>query len=633
MAEATGIDAWKTVTFTNPPVGKTTYDIDELKPSTSGKAARFMRWSELEKFPMFDLAQNDPISAGGLPIYNDGRFVYLETSENHNLIIGPTGGGKSEAIVRPMLKSGKAAGESFVIFDCKGELARKEYRMFAADPRFNVKVLNLREQNRGNRWNMDALAEYYYKRGDINKERMLCRQNAQALAPKSEKEPYWELSAVGVNAGMNILHIEDPTRTEPASMVSAYHKLKENAGSVEDGKEYEQVLRNNNVDPCVLSQISHVTHNAENTARCVWSTVTSAIDPFEFSPAGIDQLMTDNEIDITSFSGEKPVVLFIILPDDTSMMAPVASMLVNQIYSYLCDFCSTRIDGKLPIRTNFIIDEAGILKVSELAAKLSASRSRNIRFSIIVQSSEQLESLYGEKDAFNIIANCQNKVWLGGYSKIEDEFIELAGEDLKGKPLLTKYDLTHLKKGEEALFFLGDNPVLAGKIRGMYACKYYCEWAEDYIPENREIHLSGISAPQSKEVSPRGEQKLSPKGIGNDSPAKDDANVTYVIGPQFSIRDADYLRKAFLSLIHNPLMRLLKEDTINIHKISHICEFCYMMKHPMPMDEFGEVLKKSCREGESIYLISLLVGPDPMGLRQVSENLMHDFEDFFDLED
>ncbi len=50
-------------------------------------------------------------NAGGIPLINDGKTLWVDDGEYHNLIIGSTGSGKTECIIFPTVQSLAKHGE------------------------------------------------------------------------------------------------------------------------------------------------------------------------------------------------------------------------------------------------------------------------------------------------------------------------------------------------------------------------------------------------------------------------------------------------------------------------------------------------------------------------------------------
>jgi len=102
---------------------------------------------------------------------------------------------------------------------------------------------------------------------------------------------------------------------------------------------------------------------------------------------------------------------------------------------------------------NFILDEfCNIPRIDAMSNIITASRSRNIRFMLAIQSHNQLIATYGDK-ADTIMSNCLSIVYLytrdyGFLSYLSN----IVGEDENGRSLITPSALMRLNKNKgEAL--------------------------------------------------------------------------------------------------------------------------------------------------------------------------------------
>ena len=70
-------------------------------------------WATLEEFKKILEGVNleTGVQKSGIPIAYDDNYLYIDSKERHNLIIGSTGSGKTQAIILPMLKLAVMAGE------------------------------------------------------------------------------------------------------------------------------------------------------------------------------------------------------------------------------------------------------------------------------------------------------------------------------------------------------------------------------------------------------------------------------------------------------------------------------------------------------------------------------------------
>jgi len=110
--------------------------------------------------------------------------------------------------------------------------------------------------------------------------------------------------------------------------------------------------------------------------------------------------------------------------------------------------------GCLPIRMNFIMEEfCNMPKLDDLAPMLTAARSRNIRFHLVIQSYGQMVDKYGESIRKTIMDNCGNLIYLHTNEISFLEYVsKLAGNNEYGRPLISVSRLQHLKRNETLIF-------------------------------------------------------------------------------------------------------------------------------------------------------------------------------------
>ena len=66
--------------------------------------------------------KDDTYDAGGFPVINNGKYAWVDNGENHSLIMGASGSGKSQSFMFPLIKILARHGESIIVTDPKGEL-------------------------------------------------------------------------------------------------------------------------------------------------------------------------------------------------------------------------------------------------------------------------------------------------------------------------------------------------------------------------------------------------------------------------------------------------------------------------------------------------------------------------------
>ena len=155
-----------------------------------------------------------------------------------------------------------------------------------------------------------------------------------------------------------------------------------------------------------------------------------------------------------------------IIHDEKKTYHGLMTIFVKQCYETLID-CAHANGGKLEYRTNFILDEfANMPPLKDVDAMVTAARSRDIRFTFIIQNFAQLNEVYGEEIAQVVKGNCGNLVYLISTElKALEEISKMCGE-VKSKekdktastPLVTVSDLQKLKLFEAIIIRWRKNP-------------------------------------------------------------------------------------------------------------------------------------------------------------------------------
>ena len=133
----------------------------------------YARWSKEKEIKNAPKVVRVPISekdckAAGAVLINNGKDMWVDNSENHTLVIGATGSGKTKSVVDPLVYSLAKAKESMIITDPKGEIY-KEHSNMLRDRGYDIIVLNFREPQHGNCWNPLTLPYQLYKAGNTDK--------------------------------------------------------------------------------------------------------------------------------------------------------------------------------------------------------------------------------------------------------------------------------------------------------------------------------------------------------------------------------------------------------------------------------------------------------------------------------
>lgn len=134
-----------------------------------------------------------------------------------------------------------------------------------------------------------------------------------------------------------------------------------------------------------------------------------------FAIEGVRNITNSSTIDIRKLGAKKdrPMALFIFMPDNDDTFAPVINMEVTTILNQL--YKTARLYGKkLYNPVALILEEmANIGKLKGIQRMLGTMRAKRIYPMMIWQSLPQMQDRYGEKGASDIMSQCDTHVYLG----------------------------------------------------------------------------------------------------------------------------------------------------------------------------------------------------------------------------
>ena len=423
------------------------------------------------------------VAAAGIPLINNGKEIWVDNGEYHNLVIGSTGSGKSTQIVFPMIRLLAKKGESMIITDPKGEIYTKTVENLKRRG-YKIIVLNFREPANGNAWNPLGLPYSYYKEGNRDKSIELLEDVALNILydPSGNKDSaFWEKGAADYFSGLALALFEDAKEKEiNLNSINYMATVGEEryAGTSNYIKEYFNIKGPDSTSSIFAS----TTVNAPNdTKGGLLSTFRQKIRMFS-TRENLSEMLSYSDFDMREI-GKGKTAVFMIIHDEKKTYHSLMTIFIKQCYETLIDVAQQN-GGKLPYRTNFILDEfANMPPLKDADSMVSAARSRDIRFTFIIQNFAQLNDVYGEEIAQVIRGNCGNIIYLiSTEMKALEEISKLCGEVKSKKddktsstPLVTITDLQKLKMGEAIIKRLRMSP-----FKTKYVPDFKMEWKEDY---------------------------------------------------------------------------------------------------------------------------------------------------------
>ena len=445
--------------------------------------ARWARKSEVKK----QLKKVDPkayrANAAGLVVINNGKYVWVDDGEAHNIVVGSTGSGKTQAVVFPMVYTLAKNGESMIITDPKGEIYEQTAVMLK-ERGYNIVLLNFRNPQNGNSWNPMGLPYRLYKEGNTDKAIELLDDLALNILYEEKNgnaDPFWEKSAADYFTGLALGLFEDATE-EQINLNSM--NLMSSLGEERFGGPNNNYIKEyfNSKDPSRPAYVnaSGTVFSAEDTKQGVLSTFKQKIKLFS-SRDNLSEMLSYSNFDMKDIGRGKTAV-FMIVQDEKKTLHPLATIFIKQVYETLIDVAQES-GGKLPYRTNFILDEfANMPPLKDVTTMVTAARSRLIRFTFIIQNYAQLTQVYGKENAETIKGNCNIMYLISSELQALEELSKLCGEKKSKEkdktastPLVTVSDLQRLQQYETISLRLRTMPFKTKLIPN-----YKMNWGKKY---------------------------------------------------------------------------------------------------------------------------------------------------------
>ena len=427
----------------------------------SKKDSGYARWAKKGEIRK-DLKKVDPkaytADAAGLVVMNDGKELWVDNGEAHNIIIGATGSGKTQAVVFPLVQSLAKHSESMIITDPKGEIYEQTSNMLR-ERGYNIVILNFRSPQNGNAWNPMALPYKLYQEGNTDKAIELLEDLALNILYEEKNgnaDPFWEKSAADYFTGLALGLFEDATE-EQVNLNSM--NLMSSLGEERFGGPNNNYIKEyfNAKDPSRPAYVnaSGTVFSAEDTKQGVLSTFKQKVKLFA-SRDNLSEMLSRSDFDMKDIGRQKTAV-YMIVQDEKKTLHPLATIFIKQCYETLIDVAQES-GGKLPYRTNFILDEfANMPPLKDVTTMVTAARSRLIRFTFIIQNYAQLTQVYGKENAETIKGNCNIMYLISSELQALEELSKLCGDKIikvgkdkreETRPLVTVSDLQRLQQYE-----------------------------------------------------------------------------------------------------------------------------------------------------------------------------------------
>ncbi len=359
------------------------------------------------------------------------------------MVVGGAGAGKTRFYAMPnILQATKDSKFSMVVLDPKGGTLRA-CGQYLIDQGYDVRILDLINLDRSHCYN-----PFVYLESDDDIQR-LTTNIIKNTTPKGShtSEPFWDQAAeMLLKALVFYLFYEAPPDEQNFPMVMDLIR----AGDVkENDDDYVSPLdilfaelEQKDPEHIALKYYRNYHSGAAQTLKSIQISLIARLEKFNLpSLAGITQ--TD-EMRLREL-GEKPGVIFALIPDNDQSFNFIIGMLYTQLFQQLYRSADFEHGGRLPYHVHFIMDEfANVCLPDSFDSLLSTMRSREISVSIILQNMAQLKALF-EKNWESITGNCDEFLYLGGNEQSTHKYVS----ELLGKETIdtNNYDLNRGRSG------------------------------------------------------------------------------------------------------------------------------------------------------------------------------------------
>lgn len=368
--------------------------------------SRSERWNTVNEIKRRFHETADPINGAGPVVYVENGRKYSDDSESHIAVIGRTGKGKSQCCSLPYMREILKKGESLIMLDPKGEGYKKNacyipenYQVFCVDFR------NPRKSP--TKWNPLSTPYRLFcsKDPDDNDiaSSMLSELWNGVYPYDGHSDKFWTDSSVnyakGLTYGLFETAAKDQINLDSVAVMMEQSEIRFGGPGNTILKEFYEQLP---LDSLAKRNLATYVTAPNETRASIHSVAASGLEVFSRSK-GLMEMLSDDTLNIMDIDVNRPFILTVITPDETDVYDALSGLLVSQVSQHLIRVAQEK-GGRLPIRVNIILEELGSVgkSIPSLPNLMVASRSRNMRLMLVLQSNAQLVDVYGKSKAETI---------------------------------------------------------------------------------------------------------------------------------------------------------------------------------------------------------------------------------------
>jgi len=366
--------------------------------------SRSERWNTVNEIKHRFHDTMDPINGAGPVVYVENGRKYSDDSESHIAVIGRTGKGKSQCCSLPYVREILHKGESLIILDPKGEgLWNNDCYI----PNYYRKIiLDFRNPRKSpTKWNPLSTPYRLFQSknpDDHDIASSMLSELWNGVYPyDGHSDKFWTDASANYGKGLTygLFEVAPKDKINLDSVAVMMEKSENHMGMGTLLKMFYDEL---DADSLAKRNLATYVTAPNDTRASIHSVAASGLEVFSRSK-GLMEMLSEDTLNILDIDVKKPFACFIITPDETDVYDSLSGLLISQITQHLIRVAQEN-NGKLPIRVNIILEELGSVgkSIPNLPNLMVASRSRNMRLMLVLQSNAQLVDVYGKSKAETI---------------------------------------------------------------------------------------------------------------------------------------------------------------------------------------------------------------------------------------
>ena len=424
----------------------------------------YAKWEEKETF-LQDLTcfkKDGKLEVSGLPQVYMNDKVYLDVKDTHNLIIGSTGSGKTQTMLLPITRFSIDALESFLIIDTNCDIYKRVSGNLKKN-NYNVIIMDFDEKKYGNNWNPLYMTYQYYLDGNIDKTIKSLEDICYYLF--GEHKDFWINSAENYFIGL-ALYLFKYAKLEEINLKSIYK------------------LGNSNINSDLLNDslflgLNNILKTPVETLNGIIAVFNECLQKY-INKVNLMNMLSNTDFDFNEISQKRTAIFIkgIENSDETNIITLFIHQIINQLF----------INNSK--RFNFILDDfENLVKIKRFSKLLNEARSKNIRFTISLNSLKELEIIYGKEDS-DILKTCfATIIYLlaNDYLTLE-EISKLCGNKSRSERLINVEELKVLQFFEAIIIKLRHMPFKT-KLVPDYKLNWHEELEEVLLKKRNNVDV------------------------------------------------------------------------------------------------------------------------------------------------